>query len=64
MAITAHYMVRDNKGNDTMRSALVGFRHVTGSHDGKKIAATFVEVLRQIGAAPPSFTCSLILCYH
>ena len=67
MAITAHYMIRDNKGNDTMRSALVAFRHVTGSHDGKKIAATFVEVLKQIGAThlvclrSPFAICSMLI---
>lgn len=49
MAITAHYCIKDENGNLVVRSRLVAFRHVTGSHSGTNLAQHFMGVIQELG---------------
>ncbi|KAF5332789.1 hypothetical protein D9611_005171 [Ephemerocybe angulata] len=48
MAITAHYLVMSPAGNLELKSRLVAFRHIEGSHTGENIGKVFVRVLEEI----------------
>ncbi|KAF5358783.1 hypothetical protein D9758_008530 [Tetrapyrgos nigripes] len=48
MAVTAHYMIQKD-GHLVMKSRLVAFRHVEGSHDGLNMATYFFTVLKELG---------------
>ena len=48
MAITAHFMTTDLKGNLQMNAKLVAFRYIKGSHSGKNIAKEFFEILKSL----------------
>jgi hypothetical protein len=49
MAVTAHYCARAPDGRLVLKSQLVAFRHVQGSHSGVNLARTFVSVVKEIG---------------
>jgi hypothetical protein len=52
MAITAHYMARDLKnGCLVLKSQLIAFRLMEGSHTGANIANTFLKVVDELGIA-------------
>lgn len=51
MAITAHYMVRDKNGLLMLKSQLIAFRHMEGSHSGANIADVFLKVIDELGIA-------------
>jgi len=52
MAITAHYMTRHLKnGSLILRSKLIAFRHMEGSHSGGNIADNFLKVIDELGIA-------------
>jgi hypothetical protein len=44
MAVTAHYMIEAG-GQLSLRSRLVAFRHIKGSHTGENLAKEFYNVL-------------------
>ncbi|KAF5358776.1 hypothetical protein D9758_008518 [Tetrapyrgos nigripes] len=50
MAITAHYIIREH-GHLILKSCLIAFRHVQGSHDGESMATHFLGVLDEYGIA-------------
>jgi hypothetical protein len=47
MAVTAHYVL-PVCGRLIMRSRLVAFQHVVGSHTGENIAGIFITILREL----------------
>jgi len=49
MAITAHFMTTNLKGDLQMNAKLVAFQHIKGSHSGKNIAKVFFEILKSLG---------------
>lgn len=49
MAITAHYAAKSAAGHLVIRSRLIAFRHLEGSHTGFNIGNVFVQVLKEIG---------------
>jgi hypothetical protein len=49
MAVTAHFMTTDLKGDLQMNVKLVAFWHIKGSHSGKNIAKVFFEILKSLG---------------
>jgi hypothetical protein len=49
MAVTAHYCAKADDGWLILRSQLVTFRHVQGSHLGANLAKTFISVIKEIG---------------
>lgn len=59
MAITAHYMVKDLSGHVVMRSRLITFRQVHGSHDGANMAKSFMSVLEELGISDRVRTMSI-----
>lgn len=63
MAMTAHFCAKSQKtGNLIIRSHLVAFRHVSGSHTGANIGQTFVRVLKEIGCLKN--VCSLMISWE
>lgn len=50
MAITAHYMIEASDGSLRLRSTLIAFRRLQGSHDGENLAKVFMQVLKEVGA--------------
>ena len=44
MAVTAHYIL-ETPSSVQLRSRLIAFRYVPGSHDGLTIGAVFIEIL-------------------
>ncbi|KAF5351590.1 hypothetical protein D9758_007266 [Tetrapyrgos nigripes] len=46
MAITAHYMIYEHR-HLVMRSQLIAFRYVDGSHDGPNMAKAFFQILKE-----------------
>lgn len=48
MAITAHYLLEIDK-TWQMRSRIVGFRHVPGSHAGECMAKHFETIVKDLG---------------
>ena len=76
MGVTAHYIVRDH-GNLLLRSGLLAFRHIKGSHTGENLARILFGIIREMeithrvsGLAFPSQTletsnqCSLQDWFH
>jgi hypothetical protein len=54
MAITAHYCLEADIGGKkklTLRSHLIAFRHLEGSHTGQNIAKVFLGVLKEFNIA-------------
>lgn len=49
MAITAHYAAKDEHGNLVIRSRLIAFRAVSGSHTGVNLGAIFFGILKEYG---------------
>jgi hypothetical protein len=50
MSITAHYCV-DSYGTKkelAMKSSLIAFRYVRGSHSGKRMAQEFLDVVKEL----------------
>ena len=46
MALTAHYIVRDDNGCLVLRNHLLAFRVIHGKHDGKNLGQTMFEILK------------------
>jgi phosphoribosylcarboxyaminoimidazole (NCAIR) mutase len=49
MAVTAHFMMKNEKGQLEYRSHLVAFRHVLGSHSGEHLAQEFFKIIDELG---------------
>ena len=47
MALTAHYIVRDNNGCLVLRNHLLVFRIIHGKHDGKNLGGIMFEILKE-----------------
>jgi hypothetical protein len=71
MAVTAHWMesttVQTSDGPQHLikvRSDLIGFYHVTGHHDGERLATVFMEVLDRIEITPKviTFSADILMC--
>ncbi|KAF5383852.1 hypothetical protein D9615_003798 [Tricholomella constricta] len=50
MAVTAHFYIREN-GRLVLRTYLVAFRHVSGSHSGVNLANALIGILDELGVA-------------
>jgi hypothetical protein len=51
MAVTAHFCAYSSDGKRlVIKSQLVAFRHVSGTHDGVNLAKVFVAILKDLGA--------------
>ncbi|KAL1746119.1 ribonuclease H-like domain-containing protein [Schizophyllum fasciatum] len=48
LAVTAHYIVRTEKGRLEERHRLVAFRHLPGTHDGRHLAEVFLAILDEL----------------
>lgn len=64
MAITAHYMMKDAAGHLTMKSCLIAFRQVWGSHDGPNMAKSFLSVLEELGISDRVCVSCISLSLH
>lgn len=49
--MTAHYMTYNAHGELELRSELIAFRHMPGSHTGAEIAKVMVGILKDVGIA-------------
>ncbi|KAJ7303017.1 hypothetical protein DFH08DRAFT_986961 [Mycena albidolilacea] len=49
LAITAHYIIKDSNGNLVLKTQLVAFRRLEGSHTGDNLGNVFVQVMKEIG---------------
>ncbi|KAJ7132525.1 hypothetical protein C8R44DRAFT_611868, partial [Mycena epipterygia] len=49
LAITGHYIMEDANGNLVLRTQLLAFRRLEGSHTGENIGKVFVQVMKEIG---------------
>lgn len=49
MAVTAHFCTRDTDGRLVLRSHLIAFRLVKGSHTGVHLAKILMEVIKSAG---------------
>lgn len=59
MAVTAHYMIKSSSGKHLLRSRLVAFRHIQGSHTGVNIGKTFVRILKEVNCTHKVSTITL-----
>lgn len=48
MAVTAHY-IHEARGRLLLRTRLIAFRHIRGSHEGVVIGQRFLEILTELG---------------
>ena len=52
LGITAHFIARDNvdgKPALALRSRMLAFRHIQGSHTGERLARVFYQVIKDAG---------------
>lgn len=49
MAISDHYMTRDTNGHLVMKSCLLAFRVIEGTHDGKHLADIIYDIFEEAG---------------
>jgi hypothetical protein len=62
MCITAHWIARSKRSHSLeLKSALIAFHHVSGTHDGVNLARTMLKLLDRAGIA--SKVCHLILIF-
>ena len=45
LAITAHWIAKDGTSPLQMKTALIAFHRIHGSHDGKSLASTVLALL-------------------
>lgn len=46
MALTAHFLVRDNNNRLKLRNTLLAFRVIEGSHEGKNLGGIMFEIIK------------------
>lgn len=56
MAITAHFAAYDENGNLVIRSRLIAFRALSGSHTGVNMGSTFLGILKDYNILHKVFT--------
>lgn len=49
MGVTIHYTAKDARGNLVLKSQLVAFRQLEGSHTGENVGKVFVQIMKDIG---------------
>jgi len=49
MAVTAHFMMRNEHGHLELMSHLIAFRFVEGSHSGANLGQLFVKIIDENG---------------
>lgn len=49
LALTAHWIAEDSDNCLVLRSALIGFTRMKGSHDGSLLAQTILALLDRVG---------------
>lgn len=49
MGVTAHFCAQDSHGNLVIRSHLIGFRKLEGSHNGVNMARELLKVIDEVG---------------
>ena len=50
LGVTAHYIVREaGNGHLLLKSGLLAFRHITGSHTGENLARILSEIIHEMG---------------
>lgn len=52
LATTAHFIVRTDDGSDSrlvLRSGLLAFRHISGSHTGENLAHNLHTIIKDAG---------------
>ena len=60
MCITAHWIARNKRSHNLeLKTALIAFHHVSGTHDGVNLARTMLKLLDRAGVT--SKVCCLIL---
>lgn len=52
LGVTAHYIIREEGSRDLLlRSGLLAFRHLRGSHTGENLAGILFEITHETGIA-------------
>ena len=51
MAVTAHWMAKGDSNQLELRSALIAFREVDGSHSGDNLGQVLFDIVQDIGIA-------------
>jgi hypothetical protein len=50
LGVTAHFVVRDGlDGQLVLRSGLLAFRHIQGSHTGANLASVLYKIIKDAG---------------
>lgn len=49
LAITGHYLARSARGDLILKSDLLAFRKLEGSHSGVNLGKAFVQILKEVG---------------
>ena len=62
LALTAHWIARDENGRLGLKAALIGFKRLKGKHTGFNIAKTILDLLDRadvtLRVCVPYFYCS------
>ncbi|KAG1742873.1 hypothetical protein EDB19DRAFT_1633716 [Suillus lakei] len=48
MAVTAHFMMQDDAGQLVLKSHLIAFRYIEGSHSGANLGKCFVQIIDEM----------------
>jgi len=51
MAVTAHWVAKGRTNQLELRSALIAFREVDGSHSGENLGQVLFEIIQDVGIA-------------
>lgn len=65
LGVTAHFIVRDEpsgKPTLSLRSALLAFRHLPGSHTGENLALALHKIIKAAGIERR--VCFVLFWYH
>lgn len=49
MALTTHYMAKNEHGHLVFKSQLVAFRYIDGSHTGRNLGNAFLKITDDLG---------------
>lgn len=60
LALTGHWIADNPQNGLEMRSALLGFTRVKGSHDGLLLAETILALLDRVGATTKVCSCHIL----
>lgn len=51
MAVTTHFLIKNEKGQLEYCSHLIAFRHVLGTHLGDNLASEFFKIVDELGVS-------------